>query len=219
MMDLIQPQPHDIALDAATGAGHTALALANHIRKVIAIDITGEMLLHASEMARKRGILNIDFILQDIHYLGWADGFFDIVACRFAAHHFVDTERAVQEMSRVLKPGGRLYILDCSFAGEEDTGRFINKMERLRDNSHAYSHSKTRWRELLNKTHLHIEHMVLERKEYDICQWFETIGTPEAQRQEILEMLKAMPSAIEKYYSFDGHFLPAYQIEILARKE
>ena len=120
MIKLLKPQPDAIALDVATGGGHTAVALAKHVQKVIAIDITPEMQAEAAIQAGNEGAANIEFQICDVHNLPFASGRFDLVTSRFAPHHFYNIKTALQEMCRVLKPGGLLYILDCSvFDGEE----------------------------------------------------------------------------------------------------
>src|SRR5215470_7131410 len=59
VIDLAQPRPEDIALDIATGAGHTAFALAPHVSEVVAYDITQQMLDETASNAGKRGLTNV----------------------------------------------------------------------------------------------------------------------------------------------------------------
>ncbi len=56
---LASPKPGDLALDIATGAGHTALALAPQVSKVVAYDMTREMLLQTRTNAIARGLTNV----------------------------------------------------------------------------------------------------------------------------------------------------------------
>lgn len=114
MIELLQPTADAVALDVATGGGHTAIKLAQYVSKVVAIDITKEMLAEAKAGALEKGITNIEFQLNDVHNLDFPDQMFDIVASRLAPHHFFDNKTALAEMCRVLKPGGKLYIFDCS---------------------------------------------------------------------------------------------------------
>ena len=59
VVELARPAPGDVALDIATGAGHMAMALAPHVKKVIAYDMTQEMLLEAKSNAVTRGLTNL----------------------------------------------------------------------------------------------------------------------------------------------------------------
>ncbi|MCZ7543583.1 MAG: class I SAM-dependent methyltransferase [Anaerolineae bacterium] len=70
---LAGPQPSWAALDIATGTGHTALALAPHVRAVVATDITPEMLGEARALARARGVGNVRLCRADAHHLPFAD--------------------------------------------------------------------------------------------------------------------------------------------------
>lgn len=66
------------------------------------------------ELANTKGVNNIEFMPMDVHRVTFSDESFDVVASRFAAHHFADIRTALTEMTRVLKTGGTMYILDCS---------------------------------------------------------------------------------------------------------
>src|SRR5688572_30814979 len=103
-----------MALDIATGSGHTAFALASYVRAIVAIDITPEMLREAEALQAERSIDNVTFQAGDVHDLPFEDGSFQLVTCRRAAHHFSDIGRALQEICRVLSPGGRVVIDDRS---------------------------------------------------------------------------------------------------------
>ncbi|WP_042333712.1 class I SAM-dependent methyltransferase [Desulfosporosinus meridiei] len=65
------------------------------------------MLAEAKTASIQNGISNISFRTEDVHNLKFSDFQFDIVASRFAVHHFSDVRRALQEMCRVLKPCGK----------------------------------------------------------------------------------------------------------------
>ncbi|MHB1125632.1 MAG: class I SAM-dependent methyltransferase [Bacillota bacterium] len=219
MIELLQPDPNSMVLDAATGTGHTALKLAEHTRKVIGIDITEEMLTEARSAAVEKGQRNIDFLIQDIHQLNFPDQYFDMVTCRFATHHFSDIDQALREISRVLKPGGKLYVLDCSAIDGEDTEELINRIERIRDNSHICSYSSRLWQQMLLRLPFTIEHLYLEQKEYVLAEWFDRIATPADRREEIVSILLNLPKGLQKVHPCDGDHLNVYHIEIVAVKQ
>ena len=60
LVELVKPEPHWQALDVATGAGHTAAAFAPHVARVIASDLTEEMLQEAGKLAAAKGFANMD---------------------------------------------------------------------------------------------------------------------------------------------------------------
>lgn len=218
MIGLLNPSSNAAALDVATGGGHTAIALAGHTKKVVAIDITLEMLAEAEDASSQKGINNIEFKAEDVHNLNIPDNQFDIVASRFAAHHFSDIKRALREMCRVLKPGGKLYILDCSVVDGDEPEKEINRIEFLRDSSHRCSYSPRLWNRLLEDLPLKTEHTVLYKDKYGLPQWFDRMGTDQSKRQEIFRILNNLSESSKIQYPFGEDYITTYRIELLANK-
>jgi len=90
LVEIAQPQADWVALDVATGGGHTALKFAPHVKRVIASDITPAMLEKARAFIGEQGVANIDFKEADAENLPFDDRSFDLVTCRIAPHHFPD---------------------------------------------------------------------------------------------------------------------------------
>ncbi len=132
-----EPGKGDVALDVSTGAGHTAMALAPYVARVVATDLTAQMLVVAGRLARERGFRNVVFQEADVRALPFPDGTFHIVTCRTAAHHYPDLLGPVREMARVLRPGGRLVVSDTVSPPDEVADRFLNAVEVLRDPTHV----------------------------------------------------------------------------------
>ena len=78
--------------------------------KVLAIDLAEGMLEFAQRKARAHKARNIEFVRMDAQNLEFEDNTFDVVACGLALFYFPDIEGALQEMWRVLKPGGKLGV-------------------------------------------------------------------------------------------------------------
>ena len=97
-------------LDVASGTGDLALEIQRQCPQceVIASDFCAEMLAHAAS----RGIANT--IVADALKLPYPEGEFDVVTVAFGLRNMADYPAALREMHRVLKPGGRLVILDFS---------------------------------------------------------------------------------------------------------
>jgi ubiquinone/menaquinone biosynthesis C-methylase UbiE len=112
IVELTQPQPDWLVLDISTGGGHTALALAPHVRRVVATDWTPEMLAAAEEFIRARGLTNIEFKIADAENLPFGENEFDLVTNRLALHHYPNARRAISEVVRVLKPKGLFALVD-----------------------------------------------------------------------------------------------------------
>src|SRR5215472_11422089 len=78
VLDLARPQPGDLCLDVATGTGNTAFALAPHVRRVVGVDLTREMLNEARRIAADRGVRNLDWLIADAMALPFKDDTFDL---------------------------------------------------------------------------------------------------------------------------------------------
>ncbi len=154
LIELLQPRTNEIALDVATGTGFTAMELAEFVERVVAIDITSEMLSVASRLARERGITNIVFEEGDASNLSFEDSSFDILTTRRAAHHFRNISKFLEEAKRVLKPQGQLGIVDMS--PPAGTEAFVNRIEILRDFTHVRALSPSEWKSEMEKAGLAI---------------------------------------------------------------
>jgi len=137
MVRLAAPQPRGLALDVAPGGGHSALATARHVRRVVALDITWPMLQAARTFTRDQGQENIAWVQGDGGALPFDEDRFDLITCRVALHHFPDQPAAIREWARCLKPGGRLALVDNIGPDDPAANAYINAFEKLRDPSHG----------------------------------------------------------------------------------
>jgi ubiquinone/menaquinone biosynthesis C-methylase UbiE len=152
LLEAADPQPGEIALDIATGTGFTALAFAPKIKSVIATDISTGMLAQAKSNAETASVRNVMFVESPAESLPFPHASFDIVVCRIAAHHFVSIADFAAESYRVLKPGGRLVIVDTSVPDDDFLAAiWQNEVERLRDSSHNRNYTVNEWRKILTK--------------------------------------------------------------------
>lgn len=117
-------------LDVATGTGDLALLLAKRIEgvSVTGVDISEGMLSVAKEKAVKRGMDGcVSFSREDALELSFDSDRFDGVTVAFGVRNFENLERGMSELLRVLRPGGRLFVLELSMP----TNRFILWFYRL----------------------------------------------------------------------------------------
>jgi ubiquinone/menaquinone biosynthesis C-methylase UbiE len=106
------------ALDVGTGNGLLAMALARRGFRVVSVDVDGEEQALASALARETDVQEwISFKLADAARLPYADGRFDVVASMDALHHFSAGEPIIEEMIRVIRPGGRLVLAEFTEDG------------------------------------------------------------------------------------------------------
>jgi ubiquinone/menaquinone biosynthesis C-methylase UbiE len=170
LVELLQPQPEWQVLDVATGAGHTAFALAPNVTHVTATDITPQMLDQARRLAGERGLINVTAETADAEALPYDDGCFDLVTCRIAPHHFADIPLFLKESVRVLHPGGQLAVVD-NIVPPGSTGAYVNAFEKLRDPSHGRCLSSDGWIAAFQAVGLKIQHQETLRKIVSFSFW------------------------------------------------
>jgi demethylmenaquinone methyltransferase/2-methoxy-6-polyprenyl-1,4-benzoquinol methylase len=143
--------PGDSVLDVCCGTGDLAFELARRVSPgghVVGCDFSEPMLDLAREKAADRGVESVRFEWADALQLPYDDGRFDAVTVGFGVRNFADRDQGLREMFRVLKPGGRLVILEFTEPRRPPFSTFyslwfdriVPVLGRLTDNPEAYSY-------------------------------------------------------------------------------
>lgn len=103
---------HMTVMDLGAGDGYLSRTAAGLVEKVVAVDISAEMLKELRRKAGGEGLANIETIESDGQDVPVADSSIDLVCASMYLHHIEEPELAIKEMSRVLKPGGRVFLAD-----------------------------------------------------------------------------------------------------------
>lgn len=187
LVELVRPQPDWIVLDVSTGGGHTAMTLAPLVSRVIATDLTPEMLSAAERYILSRGANNVTFQIADAESLGFQAGEFDLVTNRIALHHFGDARRAISEMARVTKPGGLVALIDNVVPPEKMVAGYVNAFEKLHDATHHWTYPLVRLQAMLEDAGLELLHSETFKKDRDLDKWADRSGC----RPETKDALRA----------------------------
>jgi ubiquinone/menaquinone biosynthesis C-methylase UbiE len=155
VLDLARPKPGDLALDVATGTGNTAFALAPHVRRVVGLDLTREMLNEARRISAERNIANTDWVIGDAAHLPFQDETFDLYAVRAAPHHFDNIDAFLAEAYRVLKPDRDAAFIDC--APPMPAREVLHEVEVRRDPSHVLALTVEEWVAKLERAGFEVE--------------------------------------------------------------
>jgi SAM-dependent methyltransferase len=129
--------PDDTVLDVACGPGLIVVAFARVVKHATGIDLTPAMIERARAHAREERLENVTFTVGDVQPLPYGSGAFSLVVSRFAFHHFPDPGAVLREMVRVCAPDGRVVVADAAVSPDPARAAAYNRMERLRDPSHA----------------------------------------------------------------------------------
>ncbi len=101
-----------VVADIGCGTGFLLLAMAPLVKKAIGVDISSEMLRVARRKARERGMKNIDFIQAGMDEIHLKDAILDGLTASMVLHHSPDPLKTAKEWARIVKPGGKISIVD-----------------------------------------------------------------------------------------------------------
>jgi hypothetical protein len=181
VVELCNPHAGVKILDVATGGGHVARRLRAEGAEVVTLDPSPGM--------------QPDVVARAEH-IPFADGAFDVVVSRIAAHHFESLGEAIGEMVRV---SNRVVVIeDMLYRTEEE-----QEAERLRDPSHVRSLTADEWRDLLVDAGLEIEQTLYFAKTHDMDEWLARTGCAGEDAQRVRELLAPFSNADGTTWSND----------------
>lgn len=129
MLERLQPVADETLLDLGSGPGAMARAAGPFVRRVVLCDLSPAMLRAAASEAKRAGRLIAPSAAADALALPFRDASFDLVACRHAVRLFGPPERALAEMRRVLRRGGRVALCDVMATGEPEVDDVVASLE------------------------------------------------------------------------------------------
>jgi len=180
----------EIVLDAGGGAGDLSRALAGRARQFVVADLTGALRDVGRDAAERDGAANVLFVRAELEDLPFPDRSFDAVLCRFVVHHLADPARALAELARVCRPGGRIVVADL-VALDEGVADRHNALERLRDPSHTTALTEDGLAAALAAAGLAVGARDTVDRPLELEPWIERAHTPEAGAQRIRAALEA----------------------------
>lgn len=186
----IQAKPTDKVLEAAAGTCVCGRAIAPFANQVVCVDATPAMLAIGEAEAKKQGLQNIQFVNGYVESLPFEDESFDIVMTRLAFHHFTEMEKTFMQMSRVLKKGGKLVIMDME-AAQEGLRDIEDRIETMRDFSHVKNRSSEEFLTLYQNHQFKITKQESTKIPVSLSAWMALTQTPEETQKEIVKLLTA----------------------------
>ena len=162
-----EPGPGVTALDVATGGGHVARRLRELGCAVTSCDAAAGMRPD---------------VVCPAEDLPFADGSFDVVVCRVAAHHFTDPGRALREMSRVAR---RLVVFEDTLWVDER----VHRAEKVRDATHVRQYTREEFLAMLTAAGLDVRAEATFARRHDMDDWLSATGCSGECADEVQRLL------------------------------
>jgi SAM-dependent methyltransferase len=136
IVELVPEDPAARWLEVACGPAAVGRTLARRVGSVHGVDLTPAMIEKAQEEAAREGLGNAEFSLGNATALEFEDASFDGAVTRFSLHHIPVPGRVIEEMARVVRPGGWVILSDHMTDEDGEAVAWHEEIERLRDPSH-----------------------------------------------------------------------------------
>lgn len=194
LVELTAPRETERWLEAACGPGVISRRLAPHVRGVHGLDLTPAMVQLAGESAAAAGITNATFAVGDATATGLPEASFDGAVTRFSLHHIPVPARVVEELARVVRPGGAIVIADHLADEDGNVFAWSQEIERLRDPSHWASLTRRQLHELGSRAGLRLAGETIVPIELDLGDWLRR-GSEDPAVHRLVERLLDEPPA------------------------
>jgi ubiquinone/menaquinone biosynthesis C-methylase UbiE len=193
LIDFLPVKENENYLDLGTGNGYAAfeLAVKNRNINVYGLDIAVNSIKENIKLKRKLNIPNISFKSYDGYSFPYKENFFYGVLSRYAFHHFPDIELTINELKRIIKPGG-FFLLSDPVTYKKDNMNFIDKFQALLPDGHVHFYRKD---EIIN---IFESHGFIMEKSFE-----SSIRYSRKYSKDYERLLTATPEEILKIYKTD----------------
>jgi SAM-dependent methyltransferase len=185
--------------ELACGPGLIARAMAPRVGSVTGFDLTPAMVEKARAEAAAAGVENVGFELGDATALDVPDDTFDGAITRFSLHHIPAPVRELEEMRRVVRPGGLVVVADHVPDDAGDAAAWHEAIERLRDPSHWACLTPSRIAALGERAGLEPDVDAVVPFEIDFEEWIGRGSGGPANAGLIERLLGEAPATVESF--------------------
>lgn len=170
----VAPRGTERVLDAGTGVGAVALALAPLVEEVVAVDAEPALLERARQ--RMEEFPNVSFVEGDVTALPASVTGFDLSCCMRVLHHVARPELVIAELVRVTRPGGLLLVVDQLAPVDPLRALELNRFEQARDPTHTRTLADVDLRSLFDANNLVLRRAEIERERRELEPYLDLAG-------------------------------------------
>ena len=201
--------PNARVLDLGCGGGHVSYAAAKVATQVTAYDLSADMVAAVAREAVARGHGNIETVQGPAERLPFADASFDVVLCRFTAHHWQDVRAGLREARRVLKPSGVAGFADVVAPEHPVLDTFLQTFEMLRDPSHVRDYTSAEWLTFAAEAGFKTTGLSRRRLPLGYDSWIARMRTPKVFDDAIRALQAAVSDDVRRHFEVadDGSFV------------
>jgi ubiquinone/menaquinone biosynthesis C-methylase UbiE len=199
LVELVPEDPRASWLEVACGPAMVGRAVAARVGSVRGVDLTPAMVEKARAEAAAEGVENVEFGLGDATALELPDASFDGAITRFSLHHVPVPGRVVEEMARVVRPGGHVVFADHARDEDPAVAAWAEEIERLRDPSHWASLTPAHLRALAEAAGLELDREELRPFELGFEAWRERSSGGPGNAGLIDRLLDEAPEGSERF--------------------
>jgi SAM-dependent methyltransferase len=203
LVDLAPEEEGSRWIDLACGPGLVSRALARRAGSVLGVDLTPAMLERARRDAGEDGLENVSFEVGDATSLAAGEDSFDGAITRFSLHHIPAPGRVVEEMARVVRPGGWVVVGDHLTDEDGEAAAWHQEIERLRDPTHWACQTQAGMRTLGERAGLELDLERVVPLELDFEGWLVRASGAET-GAPVVDRLLAERAASECFEVFEG---------------
>ncbi|MCL4396082.1 MAG: class I SAM-dependent methyltransferase [Chloroflexi bacterium] len=153
LIALVPLKPGICLLDIGCGTGWAVRYVARSLDEqgeFYGIDLAPKMIERARENSRDYD--RVHFMSANVESMSFADDFFDVAICTNSFHHYPNPQTALYQIRRILKPGGRLYIMDVTTDGP--LSRLLDRVTAAREPEHVKFYSTAEYRSFFESARL-----------------------------------------------------------------
>ena len=197
------------ALDLGCGGGHVTYAMAPHAGRVTASDLSAEMLAAVAATANSRGLTNVETVRTSAERLPFPDASFDMLGCRYSAHHWQDVDAGLREARRVAKKGAAAVFIDVYSPAAPLLDTHLQAAELLRDTSHVRDYTIAEWTDKVMRAGFAVATLRTWRLRMDFPVWIARMATSQPLADAIRALQLAAPAEVREHFAIepDGSFM------------